>query len=72
MVNGIRARDPRGLNKGRGSKFRIGSEFDQKHLRKAGGDISRNVVNITQMMKTIVRKHWMVKITKFPLRNSDN
>ena len=30
-------------------------EFD-KHLKKAGGHISRNVVEITIMMKTIVRR----------------
>ena len=30
-------------------------KFD-KHLKKAGGHISRNVVEITMKMKTIVRK----------------
>ena len=30
MVNGIRTVDPRGLNKGRGSKFRVGSRVQQK------------------------------------------
>ena len=29
MVNGIRASDPRGLNKGRGSKFRVGFRVRQ-------------------------------------------
>ena len=46
-------------------------EFD-KHLKKAGGHISRNVLNITINMTTIVRKPWMIKLIKFPLRNSDN
>ena len=31
-------------------------EFD-KHLKKAGGHIGRNIVEITIKMKTIVRKH---------------
>ena len=36
-------------------------EFD-KHLKKAGGHIGRNVVEITIKMKTIVRKPFMIKI----------
>ena len=36
-------------------------EFD-KHLKKAGGHIDRNVVEITIKMKTIVRKPLMIKI----------
>ena len=35
-------------------------EFD-KHLKKAGGHIGRNVVEITIKMKTIVRKTLMIK-----------
>ena len=35
-------------------------EFD-KHLKKAGGHIDRNVVEITIKMKTIVRKTLMIK-----------
>ena len=35
-------------------------EFD-KHLKKAGGQISRNVAKITIKMKTIVRKPLMIK-----------
>ena len=34
-------------------------EFD-KHLKKAGGHIGRNVVEITITMKTIVRKPLMI------------
>ena len=37
-------------------------EFD-KHLKKAGGHIGRNVVEITIKMKTIVRKPLMIKIS---------
>ena len=37
-------------------------EFD-KHLKKAGGHIDRNVVEITIKMKTIVRKTLMKKST---------
>ena len=45
-------------------------EFD-KHLKKAGGQIDRNVVEITIKMKTIVRKTLMIKINKLRLRNLD-
>ena len=34
-------------------------EFDKKHLKKAGGPIGRNVVNIK--IKNIVRKLQMIK-----------
>ena len=46
-------------------------EFD-KHLKKAGGHIGRNIVEITIKMKTIVRKPLMIKINKLRLRNLDN
>ena len=35
--------------------------LDNKHLKKAGGHIGRNVVKITIKMKTIVRKPLMIK-----------
>ena len=35
-------------------------EFD-KHLKKAGGHIGQNVVEITTKMKTIVQKPLMIK-----------
>ena len=38
-------------------------EFD-KHLKKARGHISQNVVEITIKMKTIVQKPLMIKIPK--------
>ncbi len=47
MANGKITGDPRGFNKGRDSKF-------DKHLKKAGGHIDRNVVEITIKMKAIV------------------
>ena len=61
MVNGIRASDPRRLNKGRGSKFRVSPRVRQEteeneHLRKSGGYIGQNVVNITIKMERIIRK----------------
>ena len=46
-------------------------EFD-KHLKKAGGHIDQNVVEITIKMKTIVRKPLIIKSTKLHLRNLDN
>ena len=45
--------------------------FD-KHQKKAGGHVGRNVVEITIKMKTIVRKPFMIKIIKLRLRNLDN
>ena len=45
-------------------------EFD-KHLKKAGGHIGRNVLEIIIKMKTIVRKPVMIKINKLRLRNLD-
>ena len=70
MANGIRTGDPRGFNKGHSSKFVKVPEFG-KHLKKAGGHIGRNVVEITIKMKTIVRKPLMIKIIKLRLRNLD-
>ena len=46
-------------------------EFD-KHLKKAGGHIGRNIMEITIKMKTIVRKPLVVKINKLRLKNLDN
>ena len=46
-------------------------EFDE-HLKKAGGHMDRNVVEITIKMKTIVQKPLMIKINKLRLRNLDN
>ena len=60
MVNEIRTGDLRGLNKGRSTKFRVGSQVRQ-HLKKAGGHIDRNVVEIIIKIKTIVRKPLMIK-----------
>ena len=54
MSNGIRTGDPRGFHEGR-SSVKV-TEFD-KHLKKAGGHIGRNVVEITIKMKTTVRKN---------------
>ena len=60
MANGFRTGDPRGSNKGRSSKFHEDPDL-YKYLKKAGGHISRNVVEITIKMKTIVRKTLMIK-----------
>ena len=46
--------------------------LDYKHLKKAGGHIGRNVVEITIKMKTIVRKPMMIKTIKVRVRNFDN
>ena len=44
-------------------------KLDNKHLKKAGGHIGRNVEEITIKMKIIVRKPLMIKINKLRLRN---
>ena len=59
MANGIRASKPRGLNKGSGFKFCVGSRVRQETLKRAGGHISWNVI-ITIKMKTIVQKPWII------------
>ena len=59
MVNGIRTGDPSGFNKKCSSKFLVGSRVRQKHLKKAGGHISWNIVEITIKIKTIVQKPLM-------------
>ena len=71
MANGIRTDDPRGLKKDVGRSSVYVPEFD-KHLKKTGGHIGQNVVEITIKMKTIVRKHLMIKTIKLCLRNVDN
>ena len=53
------------------TKFRL-RNFDSKHMKKAGGHIDRNVVEITIKMKTIVRKPFMIKIIKLRFRNLEN
>ena len=46
-------------------------EFD-KHLKKAGGHIGWNAMEIRMKMKTIVRKPSMMKSIKLCLWNLDN
>ena len=48
----------------------VTSEFD-KHLKKAGRHIGRNIVEITIKMKTITRKPLMIKIPNWTWKNSD-
>ena len=71
MANGIRTGDPEDSIKDVVQSSVKVPKFD-KHLKKAGGHIGRNVVEITVKMKTIVRKPLTIKISKFRLRNFDN
>ena len=71
MANGIRTDDPVDSIKDVVLSSVKVPEFD-KHLRKAGGHIGRNVVEITIEMKTIVRKLLMIKIIKLRLKTLDN
>ena len=64
MVNGIRTGDLVGSIKDIVRSSVKVPEFD-KHLKKAGGYIGRNVVEITIKMKIIVRKPFMIKPQKF-------
>ena len=54
-----------------GRSFLKVPEFD-KHLKKAGGHVGRNIVEITIKKKTVVRKSLMIKIIKLRVRNLDN
>ena len=60
MGSGIRTSDPVDYIKDVLRSSVPATEFD-KHLKKAGGHMGRNVVNLTKKMKTIVRKHWTIK-----------
>ena len=61
MANGIRKGDPvDSIKEVVRSSVKV-HEFE-KHLKKAGGHIGRNVVEITIKMKSIVRKHLMIKL----------
>ena len=72
MAYGIRTGDPRGFNKGRSSKICVASQVRQTP-EKAGGPIDRNVVEITMMMKTTVRKPSTIKIdNSYFLKLSEN
>ena len=52
MVNGIGTNNPRGFNKGRSSKFRVGSRVRETH-EEGRGLIGRNVVEILyEIIKT--------------------
>ena len=65
MANGIRTGDPVVSIKDMVRSYVKVPEFD-KPLKKAGGHIDRNVVEITIKMKRIVRKTLMIKLrTKF-------
>ena len=64
MANGIRTGDPCGFSKGCSLKSVKVPEFD-KHLKKAGGHIGQNDVEITIKMETIVRKPLMIKLSNF-------
>ena len=68
MANEIRTGDPVDSLKDEVQSSMKFLEFN-KLLKKAGGHIDRNVVEITIKLKTIVRKPLMIKITKFCLRN---
>ena len=60
MANGIRKGDPIDSIKDVVQSSVLVPKFD-KHLKKVGGHISRNIVEITIKMKTIVQKPLMIK-----------
>ena len=70
MANGIRTMNVNSIKDVIRCSVKV-PEFN-KHLKKAGGHIGQNVVEITIKMKTIVRKPLMIKINKLRLRNFDN
>ena len=60
MANGIRTSDLRGFNKGRGSKFRVGSRVRQTPEEGRRTYRSKRFGNNDKMM-TIARKPLMIK-----------
>ena len=70
MAYGIRTGDPTPRKDVVRSSVKV-PKFD-KHMKKFGGHIGRNVGEITIKMETIVRKPLMIKIIKFRLRNLDS
>ena len=60
MANVIRTGDTRGFNKGRSSKFRVGSRVRQTPKKKAAGHIGSNAMEITIEIKEIARKTLMI------------
>ena len=62
MANGIRTDDPKDSIKDVVRSSVYVPEFD-KHVKKAGGQIGRNVEELTIKMKKIVRKPLMIKIS---------
>ena len=71
MANGIRLGDPVVSIKDVVRSSMKVPVYD-KHLKKAGGHIGRNVEEITIKMKTIVWKPLMIKIIKLRHRNLEN
>ena len=69
MANGIRTGNPVDSIKDVVRSSMKVPEFN-KHLKKAGGHIGRNIVEIK--MKTIVQKPLMIKIIELCLRNLSN
>ena len=67
MANWIRTGDPRGFNKGCRSKFCEGSRVRQ--TPGEGGHIDRKVV---EMIKTLVRKPFMIKTSKIYPKMTNN
>ena len=63
MAKEIRTSDPRGLNKGRSSKFRVGSR-----VRQTPEGNPEKIVEITIKMKTIVRKPLIIKSEQMVLK----
>ena len=71
MANGIRTGNPVDSIKDVIRSSMKVSKFDI-HLKKVGGNISQNIVEITIKMETIVRKPLMIKITNtHPLCSPD-
>ena len=72
MVNGFRACNPRGLNKGRGSKFRFSSRVRQETLEEGRRTYRPKCCEYNNKDEDNCPKTLNDKIIKLRLRNSDS
>ena len=71
MVNGIRTSDSRELNKGRGSKFHVGSRVRHEWPEEGQRTYQSKRCECNNTDENIVRKPWMMKILTIVIKKSE-